>query len=403
MSASDTERLAYLFRLSAIEAKVLELLMHQGGVTAAQAAPVIGKSRSRAYEVLRGLVARGLATEEPGRPLRFRMRALRQALESLESELGSHSLLVKEALKTAHPASDEAQTVPPATVSLFKGRNAVEREVGRLVRAAGRSVFLASADPVDWGLLTPPPVCNALEAAARRGAEVRLFSGGGEAARALGRRVSAALPDQLAVRLETVRTPVACVGHESSVLYLLPGGGEPSTHRLAVRVDSEALAAHTLHALHTLGDADLSGGGPVETVEGFSDLYAQAVADASTEIANLAGPGWPALMKPLQRRRFREQFEAAALRGVRLKGIISDEPDELAFLRKVGIGSWEMRQTTALPIWVSIVDGVEMFQAVQVAATGQTLFRRTRDVAEVRFQRAVFQHLWQTAKPVKPG
>ena len=72
--------------LTGYEAAAYAALTRRGRATGAELARLAGLPRQRIYDVLDGLVARGFATVEPGRPARYTAIAPQQALDTLLDE-----------------------------------------------------------------------------------------------------------------------------------------------------------------------------------------------------------------------------------------------------------------------------------------------------------------------------
>jgi sugar-specific transcriptional regulator TrmB len=82
MEDVDAARLVAL-GLTRYEANAYVALTRRGRATGAEVARLAGLPRQRIYDVLEGLVGRGLASVEPGRPARFVATAPEEAIDAL--------------------------------------------------------------------------------------------------------------------------------------------------------------------------------------------------------------------------------------------------------------------------------------------------------------------------------
>lgn len=107
--------------------------MAQQTGTPAAIARTTGQSRARAYEVLRELVKKGLAYEEPTRPVRFRAVPLSDVLSRTMAELSSHHKILQDLhddLPAEHKAVAGASTVVALSPDLVQElRQARKRDV----------------------------------------------------------------------------------------------------------------------------------------------------------------------------------------------------------------------------------------------------------------------------------
>jgi sugar-specific transcriptional regulator TrmB len=101
--------------LNGYEAGAYVALTRRGRATAAEVARLAGLPRQRIYDVLDGLVERGLATIEPGRPARYTAVAPTNAVGAL---LAAHRATL------ARLEQDAAQAVELLTPAYRDGRNA---------------------------------------------------------------------------------------------------------------------------------------------------------------------------------------------------------------------------------------------------------------------------------------
>lgn len=111
--ADDGERLVDL-GLTGYEASAYLALTRRGRASGAEVARLAGLPRQRIYDVLDGLVARGLASVEPGRPARYAAVAPQEAVTLL---LGAHRTRLEQLER------DAAETIARLTPAFRAGRD----------------------------------------------------------------------------------------------------------------------------------------------------------------------------------------------------------------------------------------------------------------------------------------
>lgn len=391
-------RLASLFGVSLGAAAVYEHLSRRGSLTASQTAPLLGKSRSRAYEVLRELVAKGLAVEEPGRPARFHAASMRDALASLKEDLAEQASFVEQALRLV-PVAKTAREPPKPQVAFFYGAQAMENEAARIARKAKRDLVLYCGDGENR-LPRSEQLLAALRKAVRRGVRVRAFAAPSPEAANLLADLSIAPGSGFRGKVVAGLAPFSCVASEDQALFPLPvpKGRVRGVH--GMRTDSADLARFTIRTLdHLVGEAEAERH-VFSSMEEFAPRYAEALAAAQVEVCNIGGEGWSDFVRPPYYRWFQGHSERAAMRGVKLRGIVNNAPRELEFLRKFGASNdWEVRTRPWIPTWTSVIDRSQLFQALLTPA-GVTMFRWSQTRTEVEFQLRLFEQAWKDAAPL---
>jgi hypothetical protein len=390
------QALGGLFSMSASSRKAFDLLAKRGRLTATEAAMGLGKSRSRAYEVLRGLVSQGLAVEEPGRPVHFHVRPAREALASLKGDLEAKAALVEETL-AALPTLQAEPARPPVSTTFFHGWPATERELLRLVRTAKVHLALLDGDP-DNQLLGSPTIRASLLKAAARGVEVSLYSAQVPATN-LTHGLEAGASRE-GVHVVRGLPPFSCLATETVAFYQLPGAKTGAGSSLSLRIANPDFATFTLQTLARLVGGLMPEGRGTADADEFLAAYTSALAKARRNVANVAGPGWHGLVGRHQFRIIQGHAESAAARGVHLRGLLHvDEANQDFLQRFARPRDWEIRAVEWIPVWTSVIDGNVMFQAL-LHREGATTYRWTRSLDEVRFNEALFEQAWAGARPV---
>ena len=152
MSDPELEPLLNL-GLTGYEAAGYLALTRRGWATAAEVARLSGLPRQRVYDVLDGLVARGLATLEPGRPARYTaaapetavgvlLAAHRASLERLERDAA-------DAIARLTPAYREgrAENDPLDYIELLREPAAIAARFSELEAAAERQILVFTKPP----------------------------------------------------------------------------------------------------------------------------------------------------------------------------------------------------------------------------------------------------------------
>lgn len=195
--------------LTGYEASAYVALTRRERATGAEVARLAGLPRQRIYDVLDGLVARGIATVEPGRPARYAalapdaavaalVAARRAEVERLEHEAGLAVALLTPAYRDGRSTHD-----PLTYIEVLREPGAIAKRFAELEASATKEIFV----------FTKPPY--AVEPAQNR-AGLELLARGVEARSVYERSVY----DDAAV-VEAVREFVAA-GEQARVVDELP-------------------------------------------------------------------------------------------------------------------------------------------------------------------------------------
>ncbi|HEY6961032.1 MAG TPA: helix-turn-helix domain-containing protein [Gaiellaceae bacterium] len=139
--------------LTGYEASAYVALTRRGRATGAEVARLAGLPRQRIYDVLDGLVGRGFATIEPGRPARYTAVAPREAvaalvaqrrveLERLEREADD---VVARLTPTFHEGRDAND--PLAYIEVLREPRAIAARFAELQSAAAREILVFTKPP----------------------------------------------------------------------------------------------------------------------------------------------------------------------------------------------------------------------------------------------------------------
>lgn len=139
--------------LTGYEASAYIALTRRGHATAAEVARLAGMPRQRVYDVLDALVSRGLASLEPGRPVRYRAVAPsdavgalltehRASLERLERDAVEAVALLMPAWSDGRGAND-----PLGYIEVLREPGAIGKRFDELQAAAEREILVFTKPP----------------------------------------------------------------------------------------------------------------------------------------------------------------------------------------------------------------------------------------------------------------
>jgi sugar-specific transcriptional regulator TrmB len=139
--------------LNGYEASAYVALTRRGRATGAEVARLSGLPRQRIYDVLDGLVRRGLATVEPGRPARYTavapdaavsalLAAHRASFERLEQD-AAHAV---ELLTPAY-RDGRSETDPLSYIEVLRDPAAIAKRFDKLQESARREILVFTKPP----------------------------------------------------------------------------------------------------------------------------------------------------------------------------------------------------------------------------------------------------------------
>jgi sugar-specific transcriptional regulator TrmB len=144
--------------LTSYEAKAYLALVSRGSSTAAETARIAGLPRQRVYDVLGGLVERGLASTRPGKAVKYVATPPEVALELLLNDHRNRvatyerdAAALLDDLKTRYQAGQH-QTDPLEYIEVLRDRGAINERFGELQRNIQREILVFTKPPY----ATPP-------------------------------------------------------------------------------------------------------------------------------------------------------------------------------------------------------------------------------------------------------
>jgi hypothetical protein len=128
-----------------------------------------------------------------------------------------------------------------------------------------------------------------------------------------------------------------------------------------------------------------------------SDLFLDAVRSARTEVLVLGPSEWSTyLARDWQRNA--ATYRDAKSRGVSFRALTVRGKDDVKDLEPFA-HVWDIRVVAWHPVWLTIVDGRELYQAfTHPSLGGPPQFRQSREANEVKFYSALFERLWATGE-----
>ncbi|HZT91855.1 MAG TPA: helix-turn-helix domain-containing protein [Gaiellaceae bacterium] len=139
--------------LTGYEASAYVALTRRGRATGAEVARLAGLPRQRIYDVLDGLVARGFASVEPGRPARYTAVAPQEALERLvagrRASLADLERQAAEAAALLTPIYRDGRsaTDPLNYIEVLREPHAIGNRFAELEAGAAREILVFTKPP----------------------------------------------------------------------------------------------------------------------------------------------------------------------------------------------------------------------------------------------------------------
>jgi sugar-specific transcriptional regulator TrmB len=139
--------------LTGYEASAYVALTRRGRATGAEVARIAGLPRQRIYDVLDGLVGRGLAAVEPGRPARYTALSPEDAVDALLAEhrasLERMQRDAAEAVRLLTPAyrDGRSETDPLSYIEVLRESGAIAKRFAELEASAQREILVFTKPP----------------------------------------------------------------------------------------------------------------------------------------------------------------------------------------------------------------------------------------------------------------
>jgi sugar-specific transcriptional regulator TrmB len=369
--------------LASTEARAYRYLLEAGPATPTQIAAATNQSRGRIYETLRLLVERGLAREEPTRPLRYRPVPMADAVAVAlaEAERRSQRLAITYA-RVAKGAATPPRPAPhtrPGDLSAITGREAVLAELARLAEQTRAFLLVAGGPAMAARLLARPDVLAPIRQAHERGRRVEVHLPLDLLEDATRDRLRERLGPAPLRNLTTAPPPGFVAANDTTALYVV---AQPDDDRgdsgddVGLRAASPAFVSAVRARLSPPQDARAA-------PQAGSDHVRRALAAAQSEASLLDPRPWGPTAA------YQDAAQAAASRGVRLRILTHDEAN-------ADQAPWEVRQAPWAPASVLLVDRVEVHQYLDDGHAGHV--RTSREPDEVRFYNDLFERLWERGR-----
>lgn len=397
--------------LSWDEVRIYQFLLNASTAIASAVAREADQPRGRIYETLRAMVDKGFVREIPTDPIEFEPTPLAEILERAEERLTDQLEAVEAGKATAFkfPNGDAAPLVRPTRardVGVYSGRYSCNEEWERMLdeateffwltgggnlahRLASRSTFLedlgeVGQGPVDVQLVLPQDASSvpALE-------QIRDIVG----------------PDILRVADVDQFGPLAsCATDQASMETIAQPDDEAPSHGDDVGIQvASSLFARATHERFQLAQEFLLGKGSVPLYQWLSpdsdsEVLVEAVQEAEQEVLVMGPPDWTSYLAA-DWERASTVHEEARDRGVRLRAL-TGRPEQEPSTPGALTSAWDIRVTDEQPIWLTLVDDRELYQAFGPPLPGaRPQLRQSREPNEIRFYSTVFDRLWEQGEP----
>jgi predicted transcriptional regulator len=399
--------------VNGLELRTYQFLLKSGGATAGEVARQADVSRGHVYRALETLVERGLARSEPAKPIRYTpvpfAEVVHLAIRETERKAEELRRAYATVAETAPIAAEtpKATTMRPTDVRVVHGRRAVHAEIRRMLGDATRFFLLRGAGRLAERLATLPDFLADVQAARTAGRRVEIHLTPSPGAEAAWQVLDTALGSEVVKRAAPTGSPATLVAvSDRAVAWVLaqPDNEQPNRGEdVAVLVHAPAWVHHQLEAFRlegilsppATGFAPPVGSGPGEPLSrAFVDRYLEAVQGAREEVLALGMRGWSRHLGSDWHAAL-SVYAAARRRGVRFRGLVVRDPAERPLLDAFR-GVWDIREVDWVPAWLVIIDGKELFQAVEESG-GRLAVRHTRQPADVGFYRDFFERIWTRA------
>lgn len=414
-SYPELRRVLETIGLSGTELRTYEFLLQAGVATPTMVARETNQSRGRIYETLRLLVDKGLAREEPTRPVQYIPVPFAEVVAVALGETNRQAQL----LRRVYSAVVEAGGLPtgrplpvpltrPQDVSVLSGRPALVSQLRRLAKRAHESFRAGGEGRASALLAALPELLEELRQAQQRGALVEIYvrpspenaPDRAALARALGAEAV------LDLSLPRPMPLFAAVADEEALLAVLqPDDASPDGGDDVVLV-AKSPPFHRLAQDHFSGSqvsgADGGGGALASYVsterEQFRERYKEALAKAQVEVVGMGPKGWSQFLSAGWETLI-GRYEEAKRQGVSFRGVTEDSSEERTLMepfRRV----WDIRVASWVPAWLVVVDHRELFQAYPRKGEAPIRVRYSSDPDDVRFYEELFERIWSQSKPL---
>jgi sugar-specific transcriptional regulator TrmB len=394
------------------EVRIYQFLLNSSSAISSAIVRETGHSRGRIYEALRRLVEKGFVREVPMRPIQFHPTPLSEVLATARTHLTKQLAAVKEEQGMALELDDaEAPIVllsptKPRDVRVLSGRRACHREWSRMLGEANSFLWLAGGENFANRLAAMPDFLHELRAANDKGLGVQLVLPQTDAtAGSLETIVSLVGPDVLHTASVDQFGPLVSCATDQASMEVISQPDDNAVNKgddVAIQVSSKQFAdaiAQRRGLVESLQRGEASAPYQWLGPDHGSDLFLDAVLGAKTEVIVL-GPGeWSSYLAHDWQRNA-GTYRDAKKRGVQFRALtVRGENDEHELEPFTQV--WDIRFVPWHPVWLTIIDGRELYQAFSHPSLGgPPQFRRSREPNEIKFYAAVFARLWAKGEPI---
>jgi DNA-binding MarR family transcriptional regulator len=395
------------------EVRIYQFLLNSSSAISSAIVRETGHSRGRIYEALRRLVEKGLVREEPTRPIRFRPTPLSEILATAHERLTRQLAAVKAgqgvalALGTAQASVPLLAPTKPRDVRVLSGRRACHAEWRRMLGEAAGFFWLTGGERLANRLAAMPDFLRELRAAHDKGLNVQVvLPRNASTARSLEAMAALLGPDILHPATVDQFGPLVSCATDQASMEVISQPDDDALNRgddVAIQVSSELFANASRRRME-LAESFQRGeaSAPYQWLgpNHGSDLFLDAVLGARAEVLVLGPAAWSTyLARDWQRNA--STYRDAKGRGVTFRALTvrgADDPRGLEPFAHV----WDIRIVPWHPVWLTLVDGKDLYQAfTHPSLGGPPQFRHSREPNEVRFYSEVFARLWATGEPVR--
>lgn len=392
--------------LSWDEVRIYQFLLNSSSAISSAIVRETGHPRGRIYEALRRLVEKGLVREEPTRPIQFRPTPLSEILATAHARLTKQLAAVKAgqgmALATGEAETSTPLLAPtkPRDVRVLSGRRACNAEWSRMLGKATGFFWLTGGERLANRLGAMPDFLRELRSAHDRGLNIQVVLPRNDTtARSLEAMARILGPDVLHPAMVDQFGPLVSCATDQASMEVISQPDDDSLNKgddVAIQVSSELFASASrkrLDLAESLQRGDASAPyqwlGPTHG----SDQFLEAVRGAKEEV-HVLGPGEWSTYLARDWERNADVYRDAKARGVRFRAL-TGQGDAGSTALEPFAQVWDIRVVPWHPVWLTIVDGQELYQAfAHPSLAGPPQFRRSREPNEIRFYEAVFDLLW---------
>jgi hypothetical protein len=392
------------------EVRIYQFLLNASSAISSAIVRETGHSRGRIYEALRRLVEKGLVREEPTRPIQFHPTPLAEILATAHARLTKQLEAVKVgqglALATGQPEVSIPLLAPtkPRDVRVLSGRRACHAEWSRMLAEAQTFFWLTGGERLATRLAAMPDFLRQLRAAHDQGLNIQVvLPRNDNTARALETMGDLLGPDILHPATVDQFGPLVSCATDQASMEVISQPDDDSLNKgddVAIQVSSE-LFAHASRKRLELAEGFQRGdtSAPYQWLgpNHGSDLFLDAVRGAKEEVLVLGPAEWSTyLARDWQRNA--ATYRDAKGRGVRFRALTVRGTDLKTLEPFAHV--WDIRVVDWHPVWLTIVDGKELYQAFTHSSLGgPPQFRQSRETNEIKFYSAVFDRLWAKGEP----